>query len=75
MGLDRADQEAAFRAFKEVADRSTRFAGISGIDDEGELARLDAMGLDGVMRRPLTEGDLRTTTKHLLNGAAMADIA
>lgn len=74
MALDRADQERSFRAFKEVADSSTRFAGISGIDDEGELARLDAMGLDGVLHRPLTEGDLRTTAKHLLNEAATAGV-
>jgi CheY-like chemotaxis protein len=75
MGLDRPDQELAFRAFKEHTGPATRFAGISGIDDESELNRLDEIGLDGVLHRPISEADLRTTTKYLLETATVAGVA
>jgi CheY-like chemotaxis protein len=75
MGLDRPDQEQAFKAFKEHTGPATRFAGISGIEDESELNRLDAIGLDGVLHRPISEADLRTTTKYLLETATVAGVA
>ncbi len=77
LALDRPDHEAFFQACKRQNTSSTRFIGIANIEDENELARLDAMGLDGVLHRPLSESDLLATVKHLLNvdRAAMAGVA
>jgi CheY-like chemotaxis protein len=66
LAIDRPEQEAFFRACKQQNSAGTRFIGIASIEDESELARLDAMGLDGVLHRPLSEADLLATVKHLL---------
>lgn len=75
--VDRPDQEAFFQACKQQAAAGTRFIGVATIDSEAEVARLDAIGLDGVLHRPLGEGDLVTTVKHLLsqNTQAVASVA
>jgi CheY-like chemotaxis protein len=75
MALDRDDQEALYQAIKEHAPPTTRFVAIRRLDDEGELARLDALGLDGVLHRPLNESDLKATVKHLLAVGAMAGVS
>lgn len=77
LALDRPDQEGFFRACKQQNAAGARFIGIAGIEDETELARLDAMGLDGVLHRPLSESDLVATVKHLLTQerAAMAAVS
>jgi CheY-like chemotaxis protein len=67
LALDRPDQEAFFQTCKQQATAGTRFIGIATIESEGELARLDAIGLDGVLHRPLGERDLLSTVKHLLS--------
>jgi CheY-like chemotaxis protein len=72
MALDRDEQEVLYRALKEHAPPTARFVAIRSLDDEDELARLDALGLDGVLQRPLSESDLRSTVKHLLGAGAMA---
>jgi CheY-like chemotaxis protein len=66
LAMDRPEQEVFFRACKQQYAKTTRYVGILNIDQESELTRLDAMGLDGVMHRPLTESDLSTTVSHLL---------
>ncbi|QEH38262.1 Transcriptional regulatory protein AfsQ1 [Aquisphaera giovannonii] len=75
--LDRPEHEAFFRLCKQQCPPGTRFIGIASIEDESELARLDAMGLDGVLHRPLNEADLTATVKHLLTHApgSMAGVA
>jgi hypothetical protein len=60
---------------KEHAPPTTRFVGIRHLDEEGELARLDALGLDGVLHRPVSEPDLRATVKHLVQPVAMAGVS
>jgi hypothetical protein len=75
MALDYGEHETLYQAMKEHAPTSTRFVGIRRVDDEGELARLDALGLDGVLQRPLAESDLRATVKHLLCAGAMAGVS
>jgi CheY-like chemotaxis protein len=67
MALDRPEQEAFFQTCKKQNSSGTRFIGIVRIEDESELARLDAMGLDGVLHRPVSEVDLLATVKHLLS--------
>jgi CheY-like chemotaxis protein len=67
LAIDRPEQEAFFRACKQQNSAGTRFIGIASIEDESELTRLDAMGLDGVLHRPLSEADLLATVKHLLS--------
>ncbi|WP_165224513.1 response regulator [Aquisphaera insulae] len=63
--LDRPEHEAFFRQCKSQCPAGSRFIGVASIEDEAELARLDAMGLDGVLHRPLSEADLRATVEHL----------
>ena len=66
MAIDHAEHEAFYRSAKEHVPATTRFVGIVSIDDENELARLDDMGFDGVLQRPVTEADLKSVVKHLL---------
>jgi CheY-like chemotaxis protein len=68
LALDRAEQEAFFRSCKQQQTNGTRYVGILDIQEEAELARLDALGLDGVLHRPLSERDLAATVDHLLQG-------
>ncbi len=64
--MDRPEQEAFFRACKQQHKNGSRYVGILNIHEEAELARLDALGLDGVLHRPVSESDLVATVKHLL---------
>jgi CheY-like chemotaxis protein len=67
IALDRPDQEPILETCREQAHETTRFIGLVGLSDEEELARLDAMGLDGILHRPLAESDLKATLDHLLS--------
>jgi CheY-like chemotaxis protein len=64
--IDNADQEAFYHSFREHAAPTTRFVGVLKIEEERQLDRLDALGLDGVIHRPVTEPDLRATVRQLL---------
>jgi CheY-like chemotaxis protein len=66
LAMDRPEQEGFFRACKQQNAAGARFVGILKIDEESELARLDAMGLDGVIHRPINESNLVATVNHLL---------
>jgi CheY-like chemotaxis protein len=66
LAMDRSEHETFFRACKQQNTNGTRYIGILNIDDENELARLDAMGLDGVVHRPVNESNLIATVNHLL---------
>jgi len=66
LAMDRPEQEAFFCACKQQYTNGTRYVGILNIDEESELARLDAMGLDGVIHRPINEPNLIATVNHLL---------
>lgn len=67
IALDRPDQEPILDACRVQASETTRFIGLVGLSDEEELTRLDAMGLDGILHRPLAESDLKATLDHLLS--------
>jgi DNA-binding response OmpR family regulator len=69
--IDSADQEAFYHALKGHASATTRFVGIVRIEEESQLDRLDALGLDGVLHRPPAEPDLRDMARQLL-GPALA---
>jgi DNA-binding response OmpR family regulator len=71
--IDTADQEAFYHTVREHVPPSTRIVGIVRIEEESQLDRLDALGLDGVLHRPPTEPDLRDTVRQLL-GAALAEV-
>jgi CheY-like chemotaxis protein len=73
--VDTPDQEAFYQAARAHAPAATRFVGLVRIEEEGQLDRLDALGLDGVVHRPLTEPDLRATVGQLVNGQAHAGAA
>jgi len=66
VSMDRPDQEAFFRSCKQQHANGTRYVGILNIQEESELARLDALGLDGVLHRPVGESDLVATVSYLL---------
>ena len=73
--LDRAEHEAFYRAVRGQGTGQTRFIGILGIDGEAEVDRLDKMGLDGVVHRPLTEADLKATVNHLIQAGPLAGVS
>ncbi|MFO0907590.1 MAG: response regulator [Isosphaeraceae bacterium] len=64
--IDNTEQEAFYHSLRSHAPASTRFIGMLRIDEESQLDRLDALGLDGVLHRPLSENDLRATVQQLL---------
>jgi DNA-binding response OmpR family regulator len=66
LAMDRPEQEGFFRACKQQHATGARYVGILKIEEEGELSRLDAMGLDGVVHRPVNESDLASTVNHLM---------
>ncbi|MFO0956212.1 MAG: response regulator [Isosphaeraceae bacterium] len=68
--LDDPEQHACFSACRALAQAATRFIGLVSIEDEAQLTRLDALGLDGVLHRPLVEEDVRATVQHLLGPPA-----
>jgi CheY-like chemotaxis protein len=72
LAMDRPDQETFFRTCKQARTNGTRYVALLSINEESELSRLDAMGLDGVMHRPLSETDVAATVNHLLPGEAPA---
>ncbi|HEV3164825.1 MAG TPA: response regulator [Isosphaeraceae bacterium] len=74
MGMETVENEAFYRSCRSHV-ATTRFIGILGLEDAGQLARLDAMGLDGVLHRPVAEADLNATVKHLLKSGEPASTA
>jgi CheY-like chemotaxis protein len=75
MALDQDADIAHYQAMKELAPPATRFVGIRHVEEEGELTRLDALALDGLLQRPVTESDLKATVNHLLGAGAMAGVS
>jgi CheY-like chemotaxis protein len=75
MALDRPDQEPFLRTCKEQMPPSTRFVGIAGIEEEQELARLDELGLDGVLHRPLVDGEVKATIRYLMGVRETAGVS
>jgi CheY-like chemotaxis protein len=75
--IENADQESVYQSFRQHTPASTRFVGIARIDEESKLDRLDSLGLDGVIQRPMTEPDLRATVRQLVanNEAVGAGVA
>lgn len=66
MALETAEYESFYRSCRSQAPATTRFVGILRLDEECQLSRLDALGLDGILSRPVSEADLRSTVKHVL---------
>lgn len=65
IAMDRPEQEALYRTLRDQHGGTARFVAIVGLEDESQVGRLDQMGFDGVLSRPLAEDDLRATFKHL----------
>ena len=68
--LDGRDEDAFYHSIKGHAPASTKFLGLVRIEDEAQIDRLDAMGLDGVVHRPVNESDLRAAVRGVTRGAA-----
>jgi DNA-binding response OmpR family regulator len=75
IGLDRPDQEPTLSTCRDLCPESTRIVGLVGLTDEEELNRLDTMGLDGILHRPLAEADLNATVDHLVGSPGKAAVA
>ncbi len=75
LALDRPGMEPALAACKELCNGSTRFVGVVGLEDEDELARLDALDLDGVLHRPVAEADIRSMADYLLSSREAVEVA
>lgn len=73
--IDTAEQETFYLSLREHAPAATRFIGLLRLDEESQLERLDRLGLDGVVHRPLTEPDLRATVRQLLRGRELAGVS
>jgi DNA-binding response OmpR family regulator len=69
---DTPDQESFYHSIREHTPAATRFIGLVTIDDEGQLERLDRLGLDGVVHRPPSESDLRASVRQLLGAGEVA---
>ena len=75
LALDRPGAESFLPTCREHCGESTRFVGIVGLEDEEELARIDALELDGILHRPLSEPDIRSTATHLLRARETVGVA
>lgn len=73
--VETAEQETFYQAARAHAPATTRFVGLVRIDEEVQLDRLDRLGLDGVIHRPLTEADLRATVRQLVSASQPAGAA
>ncbi len=72
--VDSPEQESFYHAIREHSPEAMRFIGIVRIDEESQLDRLDALGLDGVIHRPLTESDLKATVRQLIGTGTLAAV-
>jgi CheY-like chemotaxis protein len=70
--LDGASQERAYRACRTDSPERTRFIAIANVQDEDDLERLDHLGLDGVIHRPISENDLTALVAHLMEPGHVA---
>ncbi len=70
--VDTAEQESFYHAIREHAPEATRFIGIVRIDEESQLDRLDRLGLDGVIHRPIAENDLKATVRQFIGTGTLA---
>jgi len=77
LNLDRPELEPFVQTCKEQCPDTTRIVGIVGFGDDGEakLSRLDALALDGILHRPISEGDLNATMDHLLDAQEPVEVA
>jgi CheY-like chemotaxis protein len=75
LAFDRGDHESFYRHAREQCPAGTGFVGILTLDDEGDLGRLDTLGLDGVLQRPVSETDLKTIARHLLTARDAAGVS
>ncbi len=72
--VDTADQETFYQGARAHAPATTRFIGLVKIEEESQLDRLDRLGLDGVLHRPLTEPDLRSTVRQLIGECELVGV-
>lgn len=75
IALDSHEMGPFLKTCREHCPETTRFIGITGMEGEDELARLDDLGLDGVLHRPLVDADLRATVNHLLSVSEPVGVA
>lgn len=70
MALDSPEQEEFYSTMRVQTPPTTRFVGLVGVKDEEELLRLDSIGLDGIIERPVTKESVQGTIKLLLGSLA-----
>lgn len=73
--VDTPAQESFYLAIKEHAPNTTRFIGLISREASNDLERLDRLGLDGVIHRPITEADVQATLHQLLQTETLAEVS
>ena len=73
LALESTEQVAFYRSCRAQAPAHTKFVRILRVEDGG-LARVDAMNLDGVVHRPVADADLKATVSHLLAARQAAGV-
>lgn len=70
--LDRPEHEADYLALRAQSSPGTRFVGLTGVRHEDEIIRLDSMGIDALIERPIRTPDVLATLHRLLEAQPAA---
>ncbi len=65
LSVDRPGQESLIQAVRRQLNGSVQIIGITALAEEDQIRRLDALGIDGILSRPVCEADLRDILNHL----------
>ncbi len=65
MAIDHPEDEQFYNTLRTQTAAGVRFVGIANVIDESEVLRLDSIGLDGIIERPVTEEAVIETVRML----------
>jgi CheY-like chemotaxis protein len=72
LALDRPDQEQFYSSIRAQSPPTTRFVGLTRFSDEAELLRLDSLGLDGIIERPVDAKAVQETIRLLVDSSSLS---
>jgi CheY-like chemotaxis protein len=75
LALDQPDQEQFYSAMRTQSPATTRFVGLTKFIEEAELVRLDSIGLDGIIERPITVEAVKETVKLLVGSRSLERVS
>jgi CheY-like chemotaxis protein len=65
VSIDGPEEEQLYNVLRTQVAAEMRFVGIASVSEESELMRLDSIGLDGIIERPVSKGAIIETIKML----------